>query len=270
MTILACTGGSRYGDAAVRLAGRLATGMGAAVTVLSVRDPHDRIDTGAAIARAAKILERMGASHTTKIRTGHPAQQILEESCRGHDSVVLGSHGTHGVVDFFWATPPPRWSSTCASRCWSCAAPGRLLVCLRLGRDTRDLLAAAGRLARALGARITLLNVVPLPTTYGPAVHRGQDPAARRPEEWRYLRAAADELRRGHGIESELRIREGVPEEEILREALESAHALIIVGASSWRGLSGLLLGNFSYTILKHAKTSVLVLMPPSGEPQRP
>ncbi len=97
---------------------------------------------------------------------------------------------------------------------------------------------------------------------YGIHVRESRMIFDRYPNETNYLKKVAAGLEKEFGIQPVLKMREGVPEEEILEEAVEEGHDLVIVGSTAWKGLSSLFLGNFSYTIVKHSKTSVLVVVP--------
>ncbi len=263
--ILICTGGSPYAERAARLGESIAAGVGAAVTLLAVEDPHEAVDLAGALDRAGRVLSELGVTHETKVRKGHPAQEILKESTGGYDLVVLGSHGTRGILDFLLGDTATqvvehRKISTLVVR--GTGEVHRVLVSLRLGREKPDLMRTAGELARVTRSALTLLYVVPAATLYPFGTVEPAKVLLRYPVEGAYLERLAGEMERAYGVRSEIRIREGVPEEEILEEGKTGGHDLLIIGSSAWRGLPGMLLGNFSYTIVKHAAISVLVVMP--------
>ena len=263
--ILVCTGGSPFGEWAVQLAGQLAKGLEAHLTVLTVQDPKDPVEVQKIQERSRQILEGFAVSFDGKVRKGHPAQEILSESLQGYDMVILGSHGTRGILEFFLGDTAVHVvehlrTSTLVVR--QMGEVSKILLSLRLGKEKWEIVRMAGEIARATLGSLTILYVVPMPVTYGIPVKEHRDIFDRHPLETNYLRKVAVGLEQEYGIRSVLKMREGVPEEEILGEVVEEGHDLVIVGSSTWGGLSSLLLGNFSYTIVKHAKTSVLVAVP--------
>lgn len=263
LQLLVCSGGSEFADAALQMTGELARGLAASVTVLTVRDPRHAVNTAQIQDRSKKILSQSHVPIHFKTRTGHPATEILNESAQGYHLVALGSHGARGITEFFLGDTTVQVVEHHRISTLVVRRPGairRILVCVRLGRENPELIQAAGEFAKAFKCPVTLLYVVPIPGMYGFHVRSPLELAERRPGEGAHLKRIAEQLNRDYGVSSELRIREGVPEEEILRESQDTETDLIVVGASSWRGLSGVLLGNFSYTIAKHAQTSVLIV----------
>ncbi len=98
------------------------------------------------------------------------------------------------------------------------AAPSKVLVCVAVGEPSKEWVHFAGRLVRRLGARSTVLTVLP----------EGSDDAALRHAE-RFLASAAKTLS-VLGVPSETRIRRGAFAEEIANEAETGAHDLVILG----------------------------------------
>jgi nucleotide-binding universal stress UspA family protein len=263
--ILVCTGGSLFGEWAVQLAVQLAKGLQAQLTVLTVQDPKDPVEVQKIQERSRQILKGFAVPFDSKVRKGHPAQEILSESLQGYDMVILGSHGTRGILEFFLGDTAVHVVehlriSTLVVR--QKGEVSKILLPLRLGKEKREIIRMAGEMTRATQGSLTILYVVPMPVMYGIHVKEHRDLFDRHPLEANYLRRIAAGLEQEYGIRPVLKMRQGVPEEEILEETVEEGHDLVIVGSSAWGGLSSLLLGNFSYTIVKHAKTSVLVAVP--------
>jgi nucleotide-binding universal stress UspA family protein len=109
--LLLCTGGRRYGDAAIRLTGQIARGTGARVTILHVmplppaiyaglRRMEETADSllqsqselGLNLRHAQETLRAQGVSVEVKLRYGSVLEEILRETAEGkNDIVVTGS-----------------------------------------------------------------------------------------------------------------------------------------------------------------------------------
>ncbi len=101
--ILMCTGGSKYAEDAIAWASEIAQKAGSRVTVLSVSPSENKkaVQVAQGYAdRGVKILKKKGVEATAKVRTGHPAEEILIEA-REEDyrMIVMGHKGTSAVVD---------------------------------------------------------------------------------------------------------------------------------------------------------------------------
>ncbi len=101
--ILMCTGGSKYADDAIEYASEIAEKAGSSVTVLSVAPSMDPkiVEHAWRIAdKASETLERRGIRSNPRVRTGHPAEEILNEAREGdYHLIVMGYKGTSAVVD---------------------------------------------------------------------------------------------------------------------------------------------------------------------------
>ncbi|MFQ5885019.1 MAG: universal stress protein [Thermoplasmata archaeon] len=101
--ILMCTEGSKHAEDAIRFASDIAAKAEAKVTVLSVApsdDPKIIETAGRIAAESAEILKEKGVEVEAKVRTGHPAEQILTEAREGeYPLLVMGYKGTSAVAD---------------------------------------------------------------------------------------------------------------------------------------------------------------------------
>jgi nucleotide-binding universal stress UspA family protein len=101
--ILMCTGGSKYADDAIEYASEIALKAGSEVTILSVAPSKDPkvVEHATTIAdKGASNLKEKGINVKPKVRTGHPAEEILTEAREGdYRLVVMGYKGTSAVVD---------------------------------------------------------------------------------------------------------------------------------------------------------------------------
>ncbi|MEW6324547.1 MAG: universal stress protein [Nitrospirota bacterium] len=264
-SLLVCTGGSLFAEHAIRMAGMLAAGLPARLTVLAVQDPTDRINVDEVLARARELLQGRLIQVEYRSRTGHAAKEIMAESEAGYDLSLIGSHGTKGLMEFFLGDTAVQVVEH-LKRPTVIVRPfdelRRVLLCVQLGKDKPDVVAMAAAVARAAGAQLAILYVLPLPIMYGMHARDHVELMDRHPLETASLQEQARLIEHRWGIRPEIRLREGIPEEEILQETRESGQDLIVIGSSGRRGVSGLLLGAFSNIIVKHAPVSVLVVPP--------
>jgi nucleotide-binding universal stress UspA family protein len=119
MTILCATDFSRCSDAAVRMATAMARRRGARLVLLhAIEAPpfaYPEVPIGASawerdmlrvaetnLGQQAKALEDGGLTVEVQVRFGAPSRVIVETARElGAELVVVGTHGRHGVADFF-------------------------------------------------------------------------------------------------------------------------------------------------------------------------
>jgi nucleotide-binding universal stress UspA family protein len=114
--ILIPTDSSESSEKAIRQGCRLARQLGASVSLLYVNEPialrplvgsetiphyeewarETRAAGEKALERAAQIAREEGIEAQTRLEDGRPVQKILE-AARGHDLIVMGSHGRGGL-----------------------------------------------------------------------------------------------------------------------------------------------------------------------------
>jgi len=117
-SILVCTGGKHFIEDAVQLAGKIAAGVGASVTLLHVmaeppaiyadlvRLEEDvegllasRSELGVNLCAQKEVLEKLGVSTQVRVRHGSALDQIFAEISEGkHDIVVTGSSQARGPL----------------------------------------------------------------------------------------------------------------------------------------------------------------------------
>ncbi len=118
--ILVCSGGKRYIDHALELAGTLARGLGASVTLLHVTPEvpglysqmrgmeetlpgllNSQSELGLNLREGKALLEGMGVPTEAKLRKGPVLGEILGELIEGgHDLVVTGSAMNHSLTAY--------------------------------------------------------------------------------------------------------------------------------------------------------------------------
>ena len=120
-SIIVCTGGKKYIDAAVELTGSLAAAVGGSVTLLHVmaeppaiyadlmqleedvdRLLHSGSELGRNLLAQKQSLEKLGIVVEVRVRHGFVLDQIFADvSERGHDLIVTGSSPTRGPLGHY-------------------------------------------------------------------------------------------------------------------------------------------------------------------------
>jgi nucleotide-binding universal stress UspA family protein len=141
----------------------------------------------------------------------------------------------------------------------------KILLCSGCKGDDYSLITQAAGFARNLDASITLMHVFPgsVPTMY-----TGLDQIEETVEEIlqtdtpfaQYLRRGAEILTE-YGIHSEVKIRWGIPIEEIVRETQEINYDLVVIGSSHVKdGLKEMFLGNLAVKVIDQIALPVLII----------
>ena len=141
----------------------------------------------------------------------------------------------------------------------------KLLVPVDFSTESSIMVAHAVKLAKLAGARITLLHVVELPRTeINPtvfaAIERIQTNVGALRERAQSSLAAFGKEVRALGVECTEEVRTGIPYEEILNAAEETAPDLIVIGHKGASLLGRFLLGSTTERVVRHARCSVLAV----------
>jgi nucleotide-binding universal stress UspA family protein len=257
-----------YAEAAVSFGFAIADATHSPVTLLHVagRD-EDRAASEHILAAARELMP--GLTVTTCIRRGNPVRQILSEVQEGrYDLTVIGARQGGGLTQQLLGSVAQKVvrripSSVVVAR-ENRASLERVLICTG-GTDVAVPVIETGTwLAKATNSQVTLLHV----TSAAPGMYTGltaidetlsqllqtDTPTAR------HLRQGAQILERGQ-VAAELRLRQGIAVDEILREIREGDYDLTVIGASGAAGrLREWLLGNATRQIVEQAPCSVLVV----------
>jgi len=267
MNIIICLESEKYEHPPVLMGNIIAQATDSVVYVLVVVPENGHWENGESVAeQVSEYLE--GADVDVAIRQGN-VQTIYREALdeREYDLVVVHAHRRMGLrkhVDvektlldqskvsvLLAENPKPRINN--------------ILLSTGCKEGDHSLVRHGAQLAYVLGAKITLLHVA---SGSVPAMYTGLDQFDETVS--RMLKTDtpfAKHLRRGVEIlnnlevPSEVKIRHGVPVEEIVREAQLENYDLVIVGASGVReDLKSRLLGNLTTKIVDQVKLPVLVI----------
>jgi nucleotide-binding universal stress UspA family protein len=289
MQILIETDGSPYAEAALHLGayllrGRLPDRPPTLLAVIKREADRPRADT--VLARARDLL---GVEHAqTRIRIGHPAQEIIHEAHEGnYDLVIVGDRQENNTINRLL-------QGSMAARVAEHAPCPVLIAKGRIGPIRRILLCDSGARLPSAGLNtkpstqsrpgelalsrfttqmaelldgeeeVTVLHVMSQ-ISAGPGV-RGQQ-----------LRADVEELVAEHapegallekdvqmlekpGIHPHAKVRHGLVLDEILEEARSADYDLVIIGAHPGEGWQHILLDDLARKIIVHLDRPVLVV----------
>jgi nucleotide-binding universal stress UspA family protein len=141
----------------------------------------------------------------------------------------------------------------------------QILLCSCCRDDDFSLINQATSLAGDLKASVTLLHVI---SGSVPSMYTGLDQIDETVEELlqtdtpvaQYLRKSVEILMENN-IESEVKIRRGIPIEEIIRETQLVNHDLVVIGSSKVnQGLKEMLMGNMTRKIIDQVELPVLII----------
>lgn len=148
----------------------------------------------------------------------------------------------------------------------------RILLCTACNEDDHSLIHQASRLAASLGANITMLHVC---AGAVPTMYTGLNQIDETVEELlqtdtyyaQHLRKGVEILNENQ-IESEVKIRRGIPIEEVVRETQSVNYDLVVIGSSAVnRGIKEMLLGNLTIKIVDRVELPVLIVGSREMEP---
>ena len=298
--ILVPLDGSRLAEAAMPIVTRLAEACGVAVSLLHViekvapanihGEPHlvKEADAEAYLARLARQLASSGHTvdyHVHEVPVGDVARSIASHADeQASDFVVMATHGAGDVRRGLWGSNAQRVLQICRRpvllvRTESVPPeprrfePATIMVPLDGTVTAEAALPLASKLARALGAQLRLVMVVP---TLGTVAGEKHPHAAFLPRTTRMLlnveeeQAAAylDQLvssLEGAGVATVAEIRRGAPVSELAADAAEHADGLVVAATHGRAGLQAIWSTSVAMRLL--TRTTAPILLVPIVEP---
>jgi len=269
MKILICSDGMPAAESATRLGAAFAAPLKAEVVVLGVAEKtDDEASLRQALETQAQPLRAQNVSAKIEMCTGDPVLQIAAETAKTeYDLVIVGARKT-GATGLHWR------SETMYELIKSIAPPvlvamgewahlKRFLVCTGGKEFIEEAVQLTGKLAKAVGASVTLLHVMAEPPAMYADLVRLEEDVERLLESKSELgmnlcrqRAALEKL----GVPAEVRIRHGLVVDQVFVEGRERSYDLIVSGSSQARGmLRHYIMGDLTRSILNHANCPVLV-----------
>ncbi|MGD8805619.1 MAG: universal stress protein [Chloroflexota bacterium] len=292
MRFLIATGGSKHSDLAVQAGLNLARCTNSSVTILTViKDPKQRPEAqrileralaGAALPDAASVgpdrpvdgsaAARPGIHIETKIRLGHPAEEIVSEAGEGdYRLMVVGTWPKRQLLHGLLAPTTER--VVMQAPCPVLVAKGDLssmdhvLLCVSGANSPSRAAALLRDLAECADRRlsITVLHVMsqisvgPDPGDDWQLVASAEELIEGRAPEGRWLRQEVERLKRTPA-QVRARVRHGLVVDEVLMEALEGKCDLIVAGAHRQAGWQRFLLDDLTHQLVVRADRPVLIV----------
>ncbi|MDP2108633.1 MAG: universal stress protein, partial [Rhodocyclaceae bacterium] len=255
---------------AIRMGAQIAQGMERQVELLVCEEAgacENHIQDG------KRILEQYGIAPQLKFVQGAPYKEILAGSAAAH-ILVMGSRPLNPARPSFYlgdnTTKVVRRMTTSTLVVKSRDQVRRLLLCLDVPYS-RSTVSMAKEVALATDATVEMLYVAALPTlftAYTAEMPPGLDHPAVKDflseyyaKELKILAGIKDELSAAGVKEVSVRLREGIVEEEILRESVEGNFDLIVLKEGFLKTPFGLFLGRLSTSVAAHSsQASVLIV----------
>ncbi len=205
------------------------------------------------LAKAATLAQSAGVRTTTVVDPAGPAWRVIVERAAAHDLLALGAPVTSWLGALFAdGVAVKTLGSFTTPMLAARAIPGgrnfgrRILVASDGSAHSESVVALAGRVARRLGAQLTLLHAV------GVESHAGALPTERQ--------AGALEFAVGGAVQT--RVDADAPHRAIVAAARDAKASLIVMGSRRLEGLHAV--GSVSRRVVHEAHCSVL-LVPPEG-----
>ena len=269
MKILICSDGMPAAESAIQLGGLLAGPLQAETTILGIAEKSgDERPLREALEKQAQSLRAQKFGLEISMHAGEPVRQILDQTSKtSYDLVVIGARWT-GATGYYWrsektyevikAIQPPVLVAI-----GECKQLQRFLVCTGGKEFIEQAIQLTGKLAAALGASVTLLNVMAEPPAiYADLVQLEEDVSRlleSKSELGTNLQRQKRELER-LGVSAEVRLRHGIVIDQVFEEARDGDYDLIVTGTSQARGLlRHYIMGDLTRSILNHANCPVLV-----------
>jgi nucleotide-binding universal stress UspA family protein len=271
MHILLYSDGSNMGSRGFALGKRIAKATASAVDILAIARTPDQVESSRLeIQAAASELRDRGIPVTVYQRSGFTGQQVLRQAdATDYDLIVIGSRGRRGLKRL-----------VAGSR--ACAILGRattsvlvvkgrerngideILACSAAGPASEETVRFAARMARVLGASVTLLHVMSQVALVEGAEEADLEAEAeelmeREAREGIHLEKML-EILRTEGVEAQAVVRHGLVVEEIMAEAKDGHFDMMIVGAHTTPDIAGLVSSDLSQQITLAANRPVLIV----------
>jgi len=256
-------------ESATRLGAAVAVPLQAETTLLGIAEnAEDEASLRQALEKQAESLRASNLSPQINMGAGDPVRKIAQETARTkYDLVIVGARKT-GSTGLHWRSEkmyeliksisPP---VLVAMGEW--AQLRRFLVCTGGKEFIEEAVQLTGKLAKAVGATVTLLHVMAEPPAIYADLVRMEEDIDRLLKSKSELgvnlctqKADLEKL----GVAAEVRIRHGIVVDQVFAEARERNYDLIVTGSSQARGmLRNYIMGDLTRSILNHANCPVLV-----------
>lgn len=267
MKILIYQDSEKYNHPPVLMGKIIAKATGGEINVLVVVPKGGHLENGEAVAEQVK-LDLESCSPRVFIKQGNSKKIIKEELDREiYQLVIADTDRINRLKKSIEVDPVLIKQSAISLLLTQQTKPkiNNILLCTGCKEDDYSLITQAAGLASDLGATVTLLHVFPGAV---PSMYTGLEQIEETVDEMlqtdtpfaQYLRRGVEVLNENN-IESEVKIRRGIPIEEIVRETQVVNYDLVVIGSSMVdKGLLEMLLGNLAVKIINRIELPILVI----------
>jgi len=267
MKILIYMDSEKYHHPPVLMGKIIAKATGGEINVLVVVPKGGHPENGDAVAEQVR-LDLESFSPEVFIKQGNSKEIIKEELDRElYQLVIADTDRINRLKKSIEVDPMLIKQSAISLLLTQQTKPGvnNILLCSGCKEGDYALINQASGLAEDLGATVTLLHVFPGAV---PSMYTGLEQIEETVDEMlqtdtlfaKYLRRGIEILKE-KDIESEVKIRRGIPIEEIVRETQVENYDLVVIGSSMVdKGLLEMLLGNLAVKIINRIELPVLVI----------
>ena len=267
MKILIYLDSERYNHPPVMMGRIIARATKAELNVLVGIPKNGHPENGEAIADQVKI-DLDGLSPRIFIKLGSPGDIIKEELLQeDYQLLIINADRISRFNKAIDVDPMLIKQSITSVLLTQNTKPklDKILLCSGCKEDDFSLITQGAKFSHDLGASVTLLHVFPgaVPTMYTgltqidetvEEILQTDTPFAQ------HLRHAAEILEELE-IDSEVKIRRGIPLEEIIRETQLENYDLVIIGSSkAHEGLKEMIMGNLTVKIIDKIELPVLII----------
>lgn len=268
MKLLLCVRCNPYAAQVLETGQQLARALAAEVEILVVAaSREDPVCAWAETTRAA--LDEAGLTVQLRFEDGKWDQAVLRRSqLAAYDLVIIGSRGRRGILNTLFGSPARHIAEAASIPVLVLKGRPRafkkLLICSSAGPVSERTVDFAGRLAKLLGAEITLLHVMSQ-LSIGERSREDDLTASaaelmsRESMEGQHLRTMLAHLESETVIARAL-VRHGLVVDEVIAEAKSGRYDLIAVGAHITPGLPAFLVDDLAAKILHATSLPILVV----------
>jgi nucleotide-binding universal stress UspA family protein len=272
MHILVATGGSNHSHIALQQCLSLANIHQVQATILTVIEHEENTPEAEVIlAEATALLRPAVRSLATKIRLGHPAEEIVTEGrSQDYDLLILGERPHHSLLTRLLGPTAQRVIAQTERPVLLAKQQAhplhRILICDSGAQEPNLPVRLSGQLPELLSAAqdVTILHVMSqisaAPGVSGQDLQAGaRDLMHAQTPEGEWLDHDIQVLQRVE-VAATPKIRHGLVVEEILAEASDGRYDLVVIGAHPHEGWQHLLLEDVTANIVLKADRPVLIV----------
>jgi nucleotide-binding universal stress UspA family protein len=267
MKILICNDGSEQAERAMRVGASIAAACEAEVTLLGIQETPASEAVLDSLKRGQALLEDKKIHAELVTKSGKPIEEIVKRTRETvYDLVVIGAARKETRGAFWMSSKTYKLIKEVRSPVLSVAGKtgsiNRILICSGGKRYIDDAVLLTGKIARGLGATVTLLHVTSEPPgilAHLPRMEQDAEFLLRSQSELAQNLRREKETLESMSVRAEVKLRHGGVLDEILREIREGNYDLVVTGSALSRSFRTYVLGDISREIINRARCAVLI-----------